>query len=56
LLDPTGASDETFDATVPISCSLIIGYIIKLWKFPEESTMVEYVDQLGRRFTLLLYD
>jgi hypothetical protein len=45
--DPSGAPDETFDATVPIVRSPIIAYIIKLCKFPEDSTMVEYIDQQG---------
>jgi hypothetical protein len=47
LIDPSGAPDETFDATVPIVCSPIIAYIIKLRKFPEDSTMVEYIDKQG---------
>jgi hypothetical protein len=33
---PSGAPDETFDATVPIARSPIIAYIIKLCKFPED--------------------
>jgi hypothetical protein len=40
LIDPRGALDERFDATVPINCSLIIAYTIKLCKFLEKSTMV----------------
>jgi hypothetical protein len=47
LIDPSGAPDETFDPTVPIVCSSIIAYIIKLCKFPEDSTMLEYIDQQG---------
>jgi hypothetical protein len=45
VIDPGGVPDETFDATVPIVRSPIIAYIIKLCKFPEDSTMVEYIDQ-----------
>jgi hypothetical protein len=47
LTDPSGAPDEKFDAMVPIVCSPIIAYIIKLCKFPEDSTMMEYIDQQG---------
>jgi hypothetical protein len=47
LIDPSGAPDETFESTVPIVCSPIIAYIIKLCKFPEDSKMVEYIDQQG---------
>jgi hypothetical protein len=36
LIDPSGAPDETFDATVPIICSTVIAYIIKLCKFPDD--------------------
>jgi hypothetical protein len=45
--DPSCAPDERFDATVPIVCSRIIAYIIKLCMFPEDSTMVEYIYQQG---------
>jgi hypothetical protein len=47
LIDPSGATAETFDATVPIVHSPNIAYIIKLSKVHEESTMVEYIDQQG---------
>jgi hypothetical protein len=47
LIDPSGSPDEMVDATVPIVCSQIIAYIIKLCKLPEYSTMVEYIDQQG---------
>jgi hypothetical protein len=46
-IDPSGAPDETFDPTVPIVRSPNIAYIIKLCKLPEDSTMVEYIDQQG---------
>jgi hypothetical protein len=36
LIDPSGASDETFYVTVPIAPSPIIAYIIKLCKLPEK--------------------
>jgi hypothetical protein len=41
LIDPSGAPEETLDAKVPIDSSPIIVFIIKLCKFPEESTMVD---------------
>jgi hypothetical protein len=44
LVDPSGAPNETFDATIPIVRSQIIAYIIKLCKFPEDSAMVEYIN------------
>jgi hypothetical protein len=44
--NPSCALDETFDARVPIVRSPIIAYIIKLCKFPEDSTK-EYIDQQG---------
>jgi hypothetical protein len=47
LIDPSGVPDETFDATVPIIRSPIIAYISKLCKFPENSTMVEYIALQG---------
>jgi hypothetical protein len=47
LIDPSGATDETFDAVVPIVCSPIIAYNIKLCMFPEDLTMVEYIDEQG---------
>ena len=47
LIDPNDAPDETFEATVPIFRPAIIDFIIKLCKFPEDSTMVEYIDQQG---------
>jgi hypothetical protein len=47
LIDPSGAPDETFDAMVPIVCSPIIAYINKLCKFPEDLTMVEYINETG---------
>jgi hypothetical protein len=47
LVDPNDDLDETFDTTVPIVRPKIIDFIIKLFKFPEDSTMVEYIDQQG---------
>jgi hypothetical protein len=47
LIDPNDAPDETFEATVPVARSAIIDFIIKLCMFPEDSTMVEYIDQQG---------
>jgi hypothetical protein len=47
LIDPSNAPDEMFDAMVTNISSPIIAYIIKLCKFPEYSTMVEYMDQQG---------
>jgi hypothetical protein len=45
--DPSGAPDETtYDAMVPIVCSTIIAYIIKVFKFPDihQSTGFNGVD------------
>jgi hypothetical protein len=47
MINQSGAPDETFSKRVPIVCSPIIAYIIKLCKFPEDSTIVEYIDQQG---------
>jgi hypothetical protein len=47
LIDPSGAPDETFDAMVLIVRSPIIAYIIKQCKFPDDSTLVEYINQQG---------
>ena len=47
LIDPVDVLDETFEATVPSGRSTIIDFIIKLCKFPADSTMVEYIDQQG---------
>ena len=41
------APDDTFEATAPIVCSWIVEFIIKLCKFPEDSTMVAYINQQG---------
>jgi hypothetical protein len=45
LIDPNDAPDEMFEATIPIICPASIDFTIKLCKFPEDSTMVEYIDQ-----------
>lgn len=51
LIDTSGAPDDTpddtFEATVQIVRSSIVEFIIKLCKFPEDSTMVAYIDQQG---------
>jgi hypothetical protein len=40
-----GAPDDTFEATIPIDRSPIFAFVITLCKFPEDSTMVAYIDQ-----------
>ena len=47
LIDTSNAPDDTFEATAPIVRSRIVEFIIKLCKFPEDSTMVAYIDQQG---------
>ena len=47
LIDTSGAPDDTSEATALIVRSRIVEFIIKLCKFPEDSTMVAYIDQQG---------
>ena len=47
LINTSGAPDDAFEATAPINHSWIVEFIIKLCKFPEDSTMVAYINQQG---------
>ena len=47
LIDTSGAPEDTSEATALIVRSRIVEFIIKLCKFPEDSTMVAYIDQQG---------